>query len=137
MEKIVLIITLTTAFISCSHKQQASPSQATIQAVSQQAITLLAPKDFKQQLIAKPGILLDVRTPGEYKKGFIAGAQLMDIFNDSFDAALTKLDRNKTYYVYCGSGGRSAEAAEKMEKLGFRSVYDLEGGYGAWKQAGF
>lgn len=136
MKKFFFPIGLSIVLISYSNTQQASQLGAAA-VVYQKTITLLAPKEFKQQMAAKPGVVLDVRTPGEYKKGFIEGAQLMDIFNDSFDVELAKLDRKKTYYVYCGSGGRSAEAVEKMNKLGFNAVYELEGGYGAWKRAGF
>jgi rhodanese-related sulfurtransferase len=91
--------------------------------------------EFSDKIKAQPGIILDVRTPGEYKKGFIKDALLMDIFSDSFDAELNKLDRNTAYYVYCGSGGRSAECSEKMQMLGFKQVYDLDGGMGAWRNA--
>lgn len=100
-------------------------------------VTLLGPDSFRAQMAARPGIILDVRTPGEYRKGFIEGAMLLDIFNDSFEMKLDALDRNQTYYVYCAMGGRSAEAAEKMEKAGFRAVFDLDGGYTAWKKAGY
>jgi rhodanese-related sulfurtransferase len=91
--------------------------------------------EFSEKIKTQPGIILDVRTPGEYKKGFIKDALLMDIFSDSFDAELNKLDRNTAYYVYCGSGGRSAECSEKMQTLGFKKVYDLDGGMGAWRNA--
>jgi rhodanese-related sulfurtransferase len=91
--------------------------------------------EFSNKIKAQPGIILDVRTPGEYKKGFIKDARLLDIFSDGFDTELNKLDRNGAYYVYCASGGRSAECAEKMQILGFKQVYDLDGGMGAWRNA--
>lgn len=132
--KHILIALLLLITAACSNKKQIT--QAPVIA-AQHTSAVLPPRAFKEQMTAHPGILIDVRTPGEHKKGAIEGAQLMDIFSDNFDTELAKLDRSQTYYVYCGSGGRSAEAFEKMEKLGFKSVYDLEGGYSAWKQAGF
>lgn len=103
---------------------------------SAKVINLVDANTFKSNMAAAPGVLLDVRTPGEYKKGFIEGARLLDIFSDEFDAELNKLDRNATYYVYCASGGRSAECTEKMEGLGFKKIIELDGGMGAWRNAG-
>lgn len=96
---------------------------------------VISAAEFGDKIVNQPGVILDVRTPGEYKKGFIKNARLLDIFGDNFDAELNKLDRNATYYVYCASGGRSAECAEKMQTLGFKKVYDLDGGMGAWRNA--
>ena len=96
---------------------------------------VISAAEFGDKITNQPGVILDVRTPGEYKKGFIKDARLLDIFSDNFDAELNKLDRNATYYVYCASGGRSAECAEKMQTLGFKKVYDLDGGMGAWRNA--
>lgn len=96
---------------------------------------VISAAEFGDKIAKQPGVILDVRTPGEYKKGFIKDARLLDIFSDNFDAELNKLDRNATYYVYCASGGRSAECAEKMQTLGFKKVYDLDGGMGAWRNA--
>jgi rhodanese-related sulfurtransferase len=45
-----------------------------------------------------------------------------------------KLDKNKPVLVYCAAGGRSASAAKDLKKAGFKKVYDLEGGYDAWKE---
>lgn len=97
---------------------------------------LLTAEEFSQQMVVEKGILIDVRTASEYKKGYIAGAVLMDIFNDNFDAELAKLDKTKTYYVYCAKGGRSEECTEKMKALKFNRVYDLDGGFSKWVNAG-
>ena len=96
---------------------------------------VISATEFGDKIVNQPGVILDVRTPGEYKKGFIKDARLFDIFSDNFDAELNKLDRNATYYVYCASGGRSAECAEKMQTLGFKKVFDLDGGMGSWRNA--
>jgi phage shock protein E len=107
------------------------------QALQTQPTTLVLPKEFKQRMAQKPGIIIDVRTPGEFKKGAIDGAILLNIFDDDFEAELAKLNRDTTYYIYCAMGGRSAEAAEKMEKMGFKNIIDLDGGYTAWKKEGY
>ena len=141
--KIVYSILLGTLVIgACSNQPQTNSNTATaattqtVAGDSGKVFAVLSPADFNQKLAAQPGVILDVRTPGEYKKGFIEGAKLMDIFGDNFDTELAGLDRNATYYVYCASGGRSAECTEKMQGLGFTKVYDLDGGMGAWRTAG-
>ncbi|MEI6509212.1 MAG: rhodanese-like domain-containing protein [Bacteroidota bacterium] len=96
-------------------------------------IAILSPADFNQKIKTEKGIILDVRTPGEFKKGHLKGARLLDIFSDAFETEINKMDKNTTYYVYCQSGGRSGEATELMHKKGFKVVYDLDGGFGRWK----
>lgn len=138
MKFIYTLIAAGFVLTACGQKSQApqTAEQASTQAADTgKVFAVVSPQEFNTKLQQTPGVLLDVRTPGEYKKGFIKGARLLDIFSDNFDAELNKLDRNATYYVYCASGGRSAECAEKMQSMGFTRVYDLDGGMSAWKNA--
>lgn len=100
-------------------------------------INVLSPKDFiKQAKADTTAIILDVRTPGEYKEEHLAGAQQLDFLNTSvFDAGIKLLDKSHTYYVYCRSGKRSHHACIKMQKQGFK-VFDMEGGILNWKKLG-
>ena len=83
--------------------------------------------------IAEPGVvLLDVRTPEETADGKIEGAIEIDYEADGFEAKVDKLDKSKTYLVYCKRGGRSSEACELMAEKGFKNLYNLKGGYMAW-----
>jgi rhodanese-related sulfurtransferase len=82
-------------------------------------------------------VILDVRTPGEFASGYIQNAINMDYYSASFEEDLDKLDKNKTYLVYCGSGFRSADALSIMEALNYVEVYDMLGGILAWKDLGF
>lgn len=50
---------------------------------------------------------------------------------------MAKLDKSKTYYIYCQSGGRSSDAADYMEKQGFKKVVTLEKGFLDWKSKGY
>jgi rhodanese-related sulfurtransferase len=120
------VLTLT----GCSQK---APSTSNHQASE---VKLVTPKIFASELQARKGILLDVRTPGEYKKGHLQNARLLDLFSDSFQAELSKLDTTQTYFVYCGVGGRSAEVCELMQHQGFKLVFDMDGGFNRWKQEG-
>jgi len=94
------------------------------------------------KLIEKNGgnadfVILDVRTEEEYIEGHIENALNMDFYSETFKQDLDKLDKNKTYLIYCRSGSRSARALQLMGELGFREVYNMSGGYIAWEQKGF
>jgi rhodanese-related sulfurtransferase len=82
----------------------------------------------------KQAIILDVRTPDEMNNGVIEGASLfINLYGGTFDQELAKLDKTKTYIVYCHSGNRSAKAASIMLSKGFTSIYNLQGGITDWK----
>ncbi|MBI1226453.1 MAG: rhodanese-like domain-containing protein [Bacteroidetes bacterium] len=90
----------------------------------------LPPTDFWVQLKATPdAVLLDVRTPSEVAAGKLDGAKNIDFQHPSFMANLSKLDKEKTYFVYCRSGVRSANACRKMHEMGFTNLVNLAGGY--------
>ena len=110
----------------------------TLSCQSQPTAEVLAPAAFQKHIQETPkGIVLDVRTPGEYDKGYISKALNVDYRNENFKAEVAKLDTAATYFVYCRSGGRSASAAGYMKSAGFSKVYDLKGGIIAWKKDKF
>jgi rhodanese-related sulfurtransferase len=82
-------------------------------------------------------VTLDIRTPKEYRQGHIQGAQLIDFYASDFEDQLKRLDRNRTYLIYCRSGNRSAKSLEIFAKLGFRQAYHLDSGLIGWVQANF
>ena len=82
-------------------------------------------------------VILDVRTPGEFRSERIDGAVLVDYNSGNFRSELRALDREKTYLVYCRTGNRSGGAVRAMKEEGFRNVYHLDGGIVNWKEAGF
>lgn len=89
--------------------------------------------DLIQKNRAKPDfVVLDVRTEQEYKNGHLENAVLMDFFSAQFGEQLADLDRNRTYLVYCKIGCRSKIAQERMEKQGFKMVYNVSGGKDRW-----
>lgn len=78
-------------------------------------------------------VLIDVRTPGEVSESIIKGATVFaDINGRDFEAQINKLDKSKTYIVYCRSGARSTSASEFMTGKGFTKVYNLKGGISNW-----
>lgn len=97
--------------------------------------TLLDPKAFQKQLRkSKKGVLIDVRTPEEYAEGHIRNATNLDYLDDSFEPQADKLDRSKTYFLYCRSGNRTKGAASVMASLGFKNIFILDGGILAWQK---
>lgn len=84
--------------------------------------------DFQQQLAERPGTIIDVRTQDEYDEGHLAETdQHLNLLNGDFEAALSSLDKDETYYLYCRSGNRSGQAARLMAKKGFENVYNIGG----------
>ena len=81
-------------------------------------------------------IIIDVRTPEEFAGGHIQGSINIDFYASTFEEELSKLDRNKTYLIYCHSGTRSGEALVIMEELDFQEAYSISGGITAWQAAG-
>lgn len=78
-------------------------------------------------------VILDVRTPEEENEGLIENSLRINIMENSFPATIMDLDKSKTYYVYCRSGGRSASACQFMDKQGLKAI-NVEGGIIAWNQ---
>jgi rhodanese-related sulfurtransferase len=104
---------------------------------AQSSVKDLAPEDFQKKLKStEQAILIDVRTPGEVQQGMIAGAVPIDFNSPDFKSKISKLDKTKPYFVYCAAGGRSSKAANMMEELGFKKVYNLMGGITAWQDEG-
>lgn len=96
----------------------------------------LSPEEFARGIKAHPdAILLDVRRPDEYDSGHLPGAINMNIEGYDFHEQVDNLDPDKTYYVYCRSGGRSGTALRYLQSKGFREVYHLQGGILAWHDA--
>ncbi len=91
---------------------------------------------FNTQLsIAKDPVVLDVRTAKEYAGGYISNAINLDYYKPDFKAEIGKLDKEKTYFVYCAAGGRSKSAAELMRQQGFTKIYELNGGMTEWQSS--
>jgi len=79
-------------------------------------------------------VVLDVRTLDEVTQGVIPNALHIDIFKgQGFIDEVEQLPKDKTYFVYCRSGRRSAQACDVMQKLGFKETYNLLGGILEWQ----
>ena len=83
---------------------------------------------FNTLMSETSGIILDVRTPPEFKQSAIDGAINIDCMGSNFIKKIEELDKSKTYFVYCRSGNRSGSACKLMGNAGFENVYNLSGG---------
>ena len=106
------------------------------QTVEKDSIQVLSIEKFEKMMSKKKNRLVDVRTPEEVSEGQIAGALNINFLGENFASEIQNLNKNETYLLYCRSGARTRKAADQMQKAGFKTVYMLEGGITAWKEAG-
>lgn len=97
---------------------------------------VISPEKFVQRIKSDTtAVVIDVRQPGEFMKGHLPGAILMNVLDSAmFDNGLRALRSDRTYYIYCRSGRRSQKAAQKMKQQGLR-VVDMKGGYEALRKS--
>lgn len=120
--------------MACESKGQQATGEAAVAADAAPVYADLDQAAFKAKIGGPNVLLLDVRTPGETANGKIEGAVELDFQGDNFAAELGKLDKDKTYLVYCAAGGRSGKACKMMQEQGFKETYNLLGGYNAWSK---
>ncbi len=89
-------------------------------------------EEFQELMQEEEAVIIDVRTPEEEVEGVIPNARLINIMEPSFPEKIDQLDSDKTYLVFCRSGGRSATACKYMSSKGFTKLYNLQGGIQAW-----
>ncbi len=133
----VLLGVLTLFSLSGCRKAEGSAgaSASTTQEPSQ-AVRLAAP-EFRKLAEQVGGSYLDVRTPGEVARGYLPNASVIDFHDPKFRQKVELLPKDKPIFVYCASGNRSGAAAQMMVQMGFKQVYDLQGGIGTWASAGY
>ncbi len=123
---IVSLFFLSATMISCAQNNVTDKSN------KQTELTIDA-KKFNQAIASSGAQILDVRTAAEYQSGHIANAlQANWLDQKEFNNRIQHLDKTKTIYVYCQSGGRSASAQEALIQAGYK-VVNLEGGMSNWR----
>jgi rhodanese-related sulfurtransferase len=81
-------------------------------------------------------ILIDVREESEWSAGHAAGAMHLGKGVIERDVEAKIEDHDKTLVLYCGGGFRSALAADCLQKMGYKNVISLDGGWRAYTGAG-
>ena len=123
----IIVLILSISFQSCKEATSNSELIGEIEVISpQQVYDAVHDNDTVQ--------LVDVRTKEEFTDSHLKGAQNICVTDDDFDEKVKTLDKSKPVYVYCKKGGRSANAAKKLKKMGFSKVYDMEGGILLWEE---
>lgn len=81
-------------------------------------------------------LLLDVRTPAEYRDGHVAGALNVPVDELAARHGVLGIPRDAELVVYCKSGKRAARARDTLRGLGYSRVELLEGSADAWRADG-
>ena len=102
-----------------------------------QEIKVISPEEVYDALRDNQNLqLVDVRTQKEYGEDHLKTAQNICVTDDDFKDKVAKLDKNEPIYLYCRSGKRSAKAAQILKEMGFKEIYDMEGGFLKWESQG-
>ncbi|RLD40945.1 MAG: rhodanese-like domain-containing protein [Bacteroidetes bacterium] len=123
----IILIILSFTFQAC---KDASANTGTTD-----EIELISPQQVYDAVHSNETIqLVDVRTKEEFIESHLTGAQNICVTDEDFNEKIKNLDKNKPVYVYCKVGGRSADAAKKLKKMGFTKIYDMDGGILLWEE---
>ncbi|MFZ0979914.1 MAG: rhodanese-like domain-containing protein [Candidatus Acidiferrales bacterium] len=82
-------------------------------------------------------VLVDTREESEWSRGHIPGAVHLSKGIIERDIEKTVPDKDATVVLYCGGGYRSALAADNLQRMGYRNVISMDGGWRGWTEAGF
>jgi rhodanese-related sulfurtransferase len=99
-------------------------------------ITEISPEDAAAKLKSGEAVIIDVRDKDEWDEEHIPGATHLSRGTIELDIEENAPDTNAMIICHCGGGGRSALAAETLQKMGYQNVRSLAGGLKAWKAAG-
>lgn len=124
MNKLNFIIIIMIILYSCTNQDP----------LNAQTIINLDAQEFKKLLSNQNSILIDVRTEEEIKNGYINNATFINYYDNEFNNKIKLLNKNAKVFIYCRSGGRSYAAAEKLKKIGFSKIYNLEKGIESWEK---
>lgn len=111
-----------------------SGDEATSESPSTGTYTNISVQDLQGMFANKDFIFVNVHIPFE---GDIPNTDISIPYNE-IDQNLDQLpaDKDAKIVLYCRSGNMSSIAAETLVDLGYRNVWNLEGGFNAWAQAG-
>jgi rhodanese-related sulfurtransferase len=98
-------------------------------------ITEISPQDAATKLQNKEAVIVDVREQNEWDEEHIPHAIHLSRGTIELDIEEKIPDPDRTVICHCGGGGRSALAAESLQKMGYQNVRSMAGGLKAWKAA--
>jgi len=100
------------------------------------SIPQISPVEAKRRLDAGTAVLIDIREPAEHARENIADARLVPLSVFGPDKFAQERTAATSIIFHCQSGNRTCMNFEKLEAVGLPDIFVLEGGLGAWKQAG-
>lgn len=118
--KLTILLFVAVLGISCNTKSHSQTD----------SISVISPTEFKEK--SANNKIIDVRTPQEFSEGHIEGAVNINFFDDTFLEQISKYKKDEPVFIYCKSGNRSGQASKKISDLGFKQIFDLEGGILSW-----
>lgn len=120
MKKLFLLLFTSLFFVSCKGQET-------------EHFKILDSAQYEQTITQNEVTIIDVRTSAEYQSGHIKKAQNINVQSGDFKAKMESFDREKPLYIYCRSGARSYQAGKILQEMGFKEIYDLNGGILSWK----
>jgi phage shock protein E len=99
-------------------------------------ITEISPEDAAAKSKSGGAVIVDVRDKDEWDEEHIPGAMHLSRGTIELDIEEKVPDTSALIICHCGGGGRSALAAESLQKMGYKNVRSMAGGFKAWKAAG-
>ncbi|MEG6503317.1 MULTISPECIES: rhodanese-like domain-containing protein [unclassified Desulfovibrio] len=81
-------------------------------------------------------IIVDVRTPAEFRDGHLPGAVNIDYFGGPFETQIAALPKDAPVLLYCRTGNRSAGAYTSMQQAGIGNILHMNEGISVWQQRG-
>jgi rhodanese-related sulfurtransferase len=105
-------------------------------AAAKKNITEISPQDAAAKSKSGQAVIVDVREKDEWDEQHIPDAIHMSRGTIELDIEKKVPDTNALIICHCGGGGRSALAAESLQKMGYKNVRSMAGGFKAWKAAG-
>ena len=134
MKKILFLILVLILVVGCTQQAIVEEDKS---AVEEKATYMdVSAAEAKNLIETKPELMIIDVSP-HYNRGHLPGAVHYYIGDGSLDAAIPTLDPNGEYLVYCHIDSVAIAGAQKLIDAGFKTVYRLEGNYGAWEAAGY
>jgi len=103
---------------------------------AKEKIKEISPNDAARELESGNATLIDVRADADWKAGHARDAKHLERGEIELEIEEQIPDLDQPIICYCGGGSRSALVTESLQKMGYRNVRSMKGGFRGWKAAG-
>jgi rhodanese-related sulfurtransferase len=105
-------------------------------AEAKKQVTEISPDDARHEVGCGAATLIDVRSEEDWKEGHVRGAKHLERGEVELEIEELVPDLDQRIICYCGGGSRSALVAESLQKMGYRNVRSMAGGFRGWQAGG-